>query len=78
MPTERRLLALSHHPPHARVPEAALRDVVAAGIDATRVDGLDRTVVFDAATRRLRLETWPADDRPGLIHLADITTDAAP
>jgi hypothetical protein len=78
MPTERRLLAQAHHPPHARIPEAALRDVVAAGIDATRADGLDRTVVFDAATRRVRLETWPADDRPGLIHLADITTEAAP
>ena len=78
MPTERRLLAQAHHPAIARVPEAALRDVAAAGIDATRADGLDRTVVFDAATRRVRLETWPADDRPGLLHLADITTEAAP
>jgi hypothetical protein len=77
MPTERRLLAQAHHPPHPRVPEAALRDAVAAGAEATRSDGLDRTVTFDPAKRRVQVQTWPADDRPGLVHLADITTEAA-
>jgi hypothetical protein len=78
MPTEHRLQAQAHHPPNTRIPEAALRDAVAAGAEQTRRDGLDRIVVFDPDKRRVRVETWPADERPGLIHLADITTDAAP
>jgi hypothetical protein len=74
---DRALLAQAHDPPR-RIPETALRDAVREAVAATAVDGLDRTVVFDVARRRVRVETWPADERPGLIHLADITTEAAP
>lgn len=75
---ERQLTALAHHPPHPRVPEAALRTAITSGAEATQSDGLDRTVVFDPAKRRIHVDTWPADDRADLIHLADITTEAAP
>jgi hypothetical protein len=74
---DRTLLAQANDPPR-RIPETALRDAVREAVAATRADGLDRTVVFDVARRRVRVETWPADDRPGLIHLAEITTEAAP
>jgi hypothetical protein len=77
LPTDRSLLVQAHDPP-SRLPEAALRDALAAGAAATRDDGLDRIVVFDTAKRRVRVETWPADERPGLVFIAEITTEAAP
>lgn len=66
--------AIVHDPP-ARVPEADLRRAVLAAHAATRDDGCDRFVVFDVAKRRIRVEPWPLDERPGLTVLATIGPD---
>jgi hypothetical protein len=63
------------HDPPRRVPETALRDAVVAAHAATMDDGRDRFVVFDVARRRIRVEPWPLDERPGLKVLATIGPD---
>jgi hypothetical protein len=74
MPVHREVQTRTFDPP-PRLPERAFRDALRAAAEATRDDGVDRTVVFDARRRLVRIETWPADERPGLAHLADITTE---
>jgi len=83
MTFERTLAVALHDPPpgwppargSARLPERALRDAVLDAAARTRADGLDRTVLFDARRRRLIVDAWPHDERPGLCVVADITTE---
>jgi hypothetical protein len=75
MHTVHALMAMRRPPP--RVPERDLARAVEIALSLTREDGLDRHVVFDAAKRRVSIDTWPVDERPGLAVLADITLEAA-
>jgi hypothetical protein len=75
MTTSRALSVTLRDRPQARLPERGLRAAVLDAADRTREDGLDRAVLFEIRRRRFLIDAWPQDERPGLIVVADITTE---